>query len=120
MKKIIISAFLLGAVSLGSMAFIQQGSDEPPVRRTEARGPHYDDCEYRDDCRHYSRRGGCCGRERVRRHRHGYGCCEESYGCDACRYDRCTVRGCHERGELCEACAEWYDRHKRDDVYRRR
>ena len=42
MKKIIISLVLLGAVSLGAMAVMQNRPDEPPVRRTEAR--HYSNC----------------------------------------------------------------------------
>lgn len=120
MKKIIISAFLLGAVSLGSMAFIQQGSDEPPVRRTEARHGHHDCREYRDDCPRYQRRGGCCGQQQRRECRRNQECCSADYDCGACRYDHCTVDGCHENGRLCEQCAEWNDRHRRDDMYRRR
>lgn len=33
MRKIIISLVLLGAVSLGAMAVMQNRPDEPPVRR---------------------------------------------------------------------------------------
>ena len=120
MRKFIVSTFLLGAVSLGSMAFIQHGGDEPPVRRTEARHGHHDYREYRDDCPRYSRRGGCCGHRQGRGYRRNHDCCDAAYDCGACRYDRCTVRGCHESGSLCEQCAEWNDRRRRDDMYRRR
>ena len=127
MKKIIISVVLLGAVSLGSMAFIQNDGDEPRRPRTAARHGHYDcrgyghdDCGYRDDYRRYDRRGGCCGHQRGRGYRRSEWCCDEAYDCGACRQERCTVRGCHENGRLCEQCAEWNDRRGRDDVYRRR
>lgn len=127
MKKIIISVVLLGAVSLGSMAFIQTDNDEPRRPRTEVRhGRHaghgycHEDCGYRDDNRRYDRRGGCCGGRSGRDYRRSGWCCDGAYDCGACRRERCTVDGCHENGRLCGPCAEWSDRRGRDDVYRRR
>ncbi len=64
MKKIIISLVLLGAVSLGAMAVMQNRPDEPPVRRTEAR--HYGNCGrgHCDVSRHHGRHADNCARYR--------------------------------------------------------
>ncbi len=120
MKKIVISLVLLGAVSVGTMAFVSTGNDNPPQRNTEYRNErngHYGHCgEYRNHGRH----GGCCGRERYCDDRRRYDCCGYGQECGACRHDRCTSADCHRGGELCAPCAEWHNGHKGDDVYRGR
>lgn len=119
MKKIIISLALLGTFSLGTMAFISHDNDEPPTRRTEQQYYRHGGHGCQDGHYRHHRRGGCCGDYRRNDDRRGYGCCDERYDCGACRYDRCTVRDCHERGELCKECAEWHGKHHGDDVYKR-
>lgn len=120
MKKFIVSLTLLGLFSVGTMAFVSHDNDEPPTRQTEQRCGHCGWYDSRDGHHRHHRRGGCCGENRCDYDRRDDRCCNERYGCGACRYDRCTVDGCHERGKLCPECAEWCDYHKDDDVYKRK
>ena len=120
MKKFIVSLTLLGVFSVGTMAFIGHDNDEPPTRQTEQRRGHCGWYDSRDGHHRHHRRGGCCGDYRRNDDRRNYGCCDERYGCGACQYDRCTVDGCHERGEMCPAGAEWCDNQRKDDVYKRK
>ena len=120
MKKFIVSLALLGLFSVGTMAFVGHDGDEPPARQTEQRRGH---CGWHDDCdgRHrHHRRGGCCGDYRRDDCRRDYRCWDERYGCGAGRYGRCTVDGCPGRGEVCPEGAEWWEEHRRDDVYKRK
>lgn len=120
MKKIIISLVLLGAVSLGSMAVMQNRPDEPPVRRTEAR--HYDNGarHHRDVNRHHGRHAGDCARYRDCGHRRGYGCRGAAYDCGVCRGERCTLHEHRHAGEPRRPHAVRRDHRSYDDVYLRR
>ena len=120
MKKVLISLALLGAVSVGTMAFVNNTCDEPPSRDTELRQERHGWHGGHGDYRHHRRHGGCCGRERYRDDRRGYDCCGYRQECGACRYERCTSADCHRGGELCQACAEWHERHDGSGDYRRR
>lgn len=112
MKKFVVSLALLGLVSVGSMAFISNGGDNPPEsRRTAVDGRSNDDV-YRQRGHRHHRRGGCCGDNDRRDDRRRYGCCEVEYDCGACRDKRCTVDGCHRGDKLCDQCAEWCDGHR--------
>ena len=120
MKKTMIVLALLGLVSVGTMAFVEKGTDEPPSRDRELRYERHGCYGHYDGDHRHGRRGGCCGRERYRDRRGGYDYCDYRQECGACHYDRCTSADCHRNGELCPSCAEWYNSHKGDDVYRRR
>ena len=120
MKKIIISLVLLGAVSLGAMAVMQNRPDEPPVRRTEAR--HYGNCDRRhcDVSRHHGRHADNCACYRDCGRRRDNCCRRTDYDCGVCRGERCTL---HERRHA-DAPRRHYaprrDRRSYDDVYLRR
>lgn len=120
MKKTVILLALLGLVSVGTMAFVDNGNDNPPSRGCEFRHGHHGCHGHDGEARRHGNGGGCCGSERSRDCRQGYDCCGYRQQCGACSADSCTSEGCHRNGELCPSCAEWHNGHKADDVYRRR
>lgn len=109
MKKFIISLALLGLVSAGSMAFINNTHDDPPVNRSSQYSGQYNDDVYRNDGYRHYRRGGCCGRYDYCDNQRRYECCDIQYDCGACHADRCTVENCHRNDTLCDECAQWRD-----------
>lgn len=112
MKKFIVSLTLLGLVSIGSMAFINNVDDNPPSRRKARTYDRNTDDAYRNDGYRHHRRGGCCGQGDRRDDRRRYECCDVQYDCGACHDNRCTVEDCHRNGNLCGQCAEWCDNHR--------
>lgn len=66
MKKTMIVLALLGLVSVGTMAFVEKGNDEPPSRDRELRYERHGCYGHYDGDHRHGRRGGCCGRERYR------------------------------------------------------
>lgn len=98
MKKFIVSLTLLGLVSIGSMAFINNVDDNPPSRRQARTYDRNTDDAYRNDGYRHHRRGGCCGQGDRRDDRRRYECCDVQYDCGACHDNRCTVEDCHRNG----------------------
>lgn len=120
MKKIIISLVLLGAVSLGSLAVVQNRGDEPPVRRTEARHCSHRHCDY-NDCE----RGSGCRAARCR----GYRDCDYRHkrarrnvvrGCGGCRNEYRNARVHRQDDRHYRHHESWHDSYGNDDVYFRR
>lgn len=120
MKKIIISLVLLGAVSLGAMAVMQNRPDEPPVRRTEAR--HYGNCGrgHCDVSRHHGRHADNCARYRDCGRRRDNCCRRADYDCGVCRGERCTLHEHRHADAPRRHYAPRRDRRSYDDVYLRR
>lgn len=117
MKKIIISLVLLGAVSLGAMAVMQNRPDEPPVRRTEAR--HYSNCGrgHCDVSRHRGRHADNCARYRDCGRRRDNCCRRADYDCGVCRGERCTLHEHRHADAPRRHYAPRRDRRSYDDVY---
>ena len=120
MRKIIAGLAFLGIVGLATTASAQSGGDEPPTRNTEAPRTQYDGHRHGYGHHRHGRHGGCCGRQRDYDCHRDHRCCDEGYGCGACRDGRCTMNHCHRNGEPCAPCAEWVKKQSGDDVYRRR
>ena len=118
MKKIIICVALLGAVSIGSMAFINNSHDDPPAQQTETTGGQNDRYDSREDGHRHGRHGGCCGRYNNNEDCKRYECCDYRQQCDACRDNCCTLENCHEDGNICQECAECHNNHRHNRAHR--
>lgn len=113
MKKFIVSLALLGLFSVGTMAVINTGNDNPPTSSTTPATATDNNGGNRNDGYCHHRRGGCWRHCDNRENCPGRENCDRKDDCRTCRNANCTVEDCPRSGNQCGQCPQVCDGHHR-------